>query len=457
MKKNFLITIFLIILSSILIFNNLGSFAIQDWDEARHAENALEILKTNNWIVTNYGGQEDLWNLKPPLGAWLIAISFKVFGTTAFALRFWSAMSGIGIIIVLYLFGLSIAGSMSGFVSSIVALLIPIFLMNHSIRSGDYDAIITFLIVLSFYLYHLYTKSKNTKLIISTSIILGLIFMIKGVIVIIPIFIIILHSLITSTLKKKDLLYSSISFCIVTIPWIILRLINGREFFVRMINYDVLNRSTIAIEGHNSNWYYYVEIIKDNLGITLLIVALISFSYLIYLSFKRNNFAILITLWISSFLIIFTIAKTRLYWYIMPIYPAIALAIGYLFDVIHRRLKINKNLLIIIFCIMTYIPYIEIFKDTNHILINHNQQEVVFFKEYLYNTHNLYISKDMEKQQGLFFILSSYIKGNVILYNNLDDVVLNTDDSIILFNREQSDRFSLIKENGGLFLLGYKN
>jgi 4-amino-4-deoxy-L-arabinose transferase-like glycosyltransferase len=56
----FIIT--LISLISLFIIFNHGFPTFLDWDESRHGENALEILKTNDWIVLKYGGQPDLYN-----------------------------------------------------------------------------------------------------------------------------------------------------------------------------------------------------------------------------------------------------------------------------------------------------------------------------------------------------------------------------------------------------------
>jgi len=127
MKKNLLIEygiiILLLLISAGVIFNNLGSSNFFDWDESRHGENSLEILKTNDWIVLKYGGQPDFYNVKPPLGAWLIAFSFSIFGVDEFALRFWSAIFGVGTILLVYLFGSEIENKCMGLYPAISLLI----------------------------------------------------------------------------------------------------------------------------------------------------------------------------------------------------------------------------------------------------------------------------------------------------------------------------------------------
>lgn len=76
-----------------IAFGNLGVWHIEDYDEARHGVNAYEMIKNNDYLVHTYQGAPDLWNTKPPMSFWLIALSYRIFGYNAFALRFFSALA----------------------------------------------------------------------------------------------------------------------------------------------------------------------------------------------------------------------------------------------------------------------------------------------------------------------------------------------------------------------------
>jgi len=52
---------------------------------------------------------------------------------------------------------------------------------------------------------------------------------------------------------------------------------------------------------------------------------------------KRSNADTLIVLWMSIVLIFFTLVQTRIYWYILPAYPAFAIAIGSLLYQIFKK------------------------------------------------------------------------------------------------------------------------
>ena len=83
-----------------ILFHNLGNNAIADWDEARHGINAYEMLRSNNWIISTYQYEPDLWNLKPPFSYYLIALSYQLFGFSAFSLRIYSVISLILVFII---------------------------------------------------------------------------------------------------------------------------------------------------------------------------------------------------------------------------------------------------------------------------------------------------------------------------------------------------------------------
>jgi 4-amino-4-deoxy-L-arabinose transferase-like glycosyltransferase len=54
---------------------------------------------------------------------------------------------------------------------------------------------------------------------------------------------------------------------------------------------------------------------------------------------KRLKEDTLILVWLSIVLLVFTFAQTKLYWYILPAFPAFALAIGNLLYQISKKIS----------------------------------------------------------------------------------------------------------------------
>ncbi len=88
-------------------------------DALAFVEIAREMLTNHHWVTPTLNNVVQLDY--PPLFYWLTALSFKVFGYTLFAARFWPAIFGIIGAITLYLFGCWFAGRRMGWLCALVA------------------------------------------------------------------------------------------------------------------------------------------------------------------------------------------------------------------------------------------------------------------------------------------------------------------------------------------------
>lgn len=460
MKKKVLIEygiiIFLLIISAGVIFNNLGYSTFFDWDESRHGENSLEILKTNDWIVLNYGGQPDFYNLKPPLGAWLIAFSFSIFGVDEFALRFWSAIFGVGTILLVYLFGSEIKNKCMGIYSAIFLLTIGGFIGYHGARTGDYDVMVTFFITLSLYFFYLSQIREKKIFLIGASISMALAVMVKGVIGLFPAMIILIFLFFFRSLRKTILTretgYAIFSFSILVFPWFIYRFFKGKDFFSILIGYDLLKRIGEPIEGHVGDWSFYFLVLNQMFGKILFILILVIFVYSIILMSQKNRPVSFLVIWISLVMLIFTVAKTKIFWYIIPLYPAISLLIGYHINNLQQHFKIEKTKFMGMFLIVMIIPFFSILTITQSVVVEPYQMSIKDLKPELSKYNVVYIHSDENRQSG-FLYLNSYVKKNVNVYNDIKNISANSGDGIITFNSERynylanSKDYELVKSN----------
>jgi len=90
----------LILLASALFFLGLGATGLFDADEPAYAGAAREMLERGDWVTPYFNGQPRFD--KPILFYWLILLSYRVFGITEFAVRFWSALAGVGLVVLLW-------------------------------------------------------------------------------------------------------------------------------------------------------------------------------------------------------------------------------------------------------------------------------------------------------------------------------------------------------------------
>ena len=97
-----LLLLALLALSGLLFFLGLGDLGLTDRDEGRNAEAGREMFESGDRLTPTFNG--DLRVTKPVFIYWLMDQSYHVFGVNEFAARFPSALFGVGLILIHYLF-----------------------------------------------------------------------------------------------------------------------------------------------------------------------------------------------------------------------------------------------------------------------------------------------------------------------------------------------------------------
>ena len=90
----------LLLLSFVTFGIGLGRQAITEADEAYYAEAAREMVVSGDWLTPHFN-YEDRWQ-KPVLYYWLTALVYLVTGPGEGAARLWSAISGIGLVLLVW-------------------------------------------------------------------------------------------------------------------------------------------------------------------------------------------------------------------------------------------------------------------------------------------------------------------------------------------------------------------
>ena len=88
----------LVVISSATFLLGVGRPAITDSDEGFYAEAAREMVEERDWLTPHFN-YEDRWE-KPVLYYWLTAAAFVATGAGESAARWWSALSGVGLVLL---------------------------------------------------------------------------------------------------------------------------------------------------------------------------------------------------------------------------------------------------------------------------------------------------------------------------------------------------------------------
>lgn len=276
MSKSKLIIIIIIILAAGLRFYKLGTNPPSlDWDETAHGYNAYSILKTGK---DEYGYKFPLYfrsfdDYKPPLYTYLVVPSVAVFGLNDFAVRFPSALLGVGSVLFTYLFVLELLRKKE--IANLSALFLAISPWHLQFSRVAFETNSTiFFTLLGSWAFLKAIKSKKTKLMFFmsiSSIAFGLnLFMYHNSRVFIPLFAVGLMLLFRNKLlnSKKYLLVPAIIaiiFSIVLIP--IVTSISGQLRFEGTTIFSdkaPLDKSSQKIEYDKNQGLYPIGAIIHN-------------------------------------------------------------------------------------------------------------------------------------------------------------------------------------------------
>ncbi len=164
----------------LLAFLCLGQHPISPWDEARMGVNAIEMLQNGDWVNLHYFGQPDTWQVKPPFMAWLVALSFKIFGFNELALRIPSALA---IVTAFFFIFKIITLYRSEFFAGCTLLLLASvngLIGWHVGRTGDFDAMLVCCLTGGTYFFLRYFDFGQKKAVYGWGLLWGLAFLVKG-------------------------------------------------------------------------------------------------------------------------------------------------------------------------------------------------------------------------------------------------------------------------------------
>lgn len=148
-----------LLLAAVFLLFDAHPMPILLWDESRNIVNALEMDRSGYSLVTTYQGQADLWNTKPPLMIWLMVASVRIFGASEWALRLPGMLAFAGTLAIVMVFVRRVSGSIWTAALAVALLVIsPAALGEHGARTADYESLLTFFVtgylVLLFFALH---------------------------------------------------------------------------------------------------------------------------------------------------------------------------------------------------------------------------------------------------------------------------------------------------------------
>ena len=327
------ILILLLLVGYALFFYKVGDRDLWAPDEDEYAQMSREMIRFNNWAFPTVNGQP--WAIKPVLYNWLIALVSLPWGDVdEFRARIFSSLAALGTFLATFYFGWRAFSPLAGLLSAAVLGTSVLFLQYA--RWSQTNMLSTFFMMFAVFLFYRgYTdplKRTFSYLLMYASIGLGVLTM-GPVNLIMPGMVIFFYLIVMKDfrhIRQLRLGWGILIFIAITMPWYVLVSLNEGYGF------DLLIRTNISryfdTWTHAQPFYYYLKDLPWAFAPGSLFLPgalMLAFSKRTQDDRPALNFLLV---WVISLFLFFSFSQAKRPQYILAIYPAFALLVGYLGD-----------------------------------------------------------------------------------------------------------------------------
>jgi len=334
-----------ILIFSIIFFINLGSGVLWAADEQTYSQWAFHMVKSGDYLTPWGNGGLLLWIGKPPLNMWLMALSYQFLGVNNFTSRVSSAVFGSLTLILVFYFGKKLYNSYVGFLS---ALILGTFTTFYEFaRRAMTDVPFVFFIMASICFFVLSDKKENSnKYAALSGLFFGLALMTKQLQALLVPLIVFVYLLATRRsirfLWTKRFTFLWGVALLIFSPWLMYMMASfGSQFWQSTFTFNVFSRTVTPVEGHVGSYLYYFTNFASNENLAYVILLPFAVALCLFNSaVKHLKEDTLILVWIIVVLAVVTFVQTKLYYYILPAFPAFSIAISSLLYQIAKKMQL---------------------------------------------------------------------------------------------------------------------
>ncbi|HSR68186.1 MAG TPA: glycosyltransferase family 39 protein [Acidobacteriota bacterium] len=322
------------------LFFQLGSTAFMGADEPRYARIAQEMEESGDWITPRL--EDHPWLEKPPFLYWTAAASYSLLGVSETAARLPNALLGALAALALLLMGSFVAGPRAGLFSLLILATSPLFVGLS--RSASMDAPLTAAFTWACVLGFLAGEdglSPRLRLLCSalSGLSLGAAVLAKGPVALVLFGAVFGFYFLWLQRLSWSLLQAALAaavFLLSALPWYLwVWQANGYDFLITFWINHHLARFISDIHHHSEPFWYYLVVLLFGF-----------FPWFFYLGpalaglWKRRKelrgrggrAEVFLWIWALLPFLFFSASASKLGGYILPIFPALSLLVGLLWD-----------------------------------------------------------------------------------------------------------------------------
>lgn len=338
----------LALLSAGILFSGLNA-SLRDWDEAVYAQVARENLLHYDWYNLYWNDQP--WIDKPPLILWLTRIMYELFDVGEWQARAVSAFTGFILVMIIAWWGWRSVSPDTGILAGLILLGTPHFVSIA--KMGQLDVPVALFITAALYFFY-FSPGKNRYFVIS-GICTGLAILTKWTVGLFSPLVqacLFLFPEYRRALKNKWWWIGGGVTALVCCSWIIQQYCTyGTTFLEHFFGVKMVTSVTTAIAGHEGGLLFYAAqmLHKARPWCYLFLPAVL---FLGYRAKTGDSLSRFLVVWCGIIFVLFSAATTKLHWYIMPLYPPLALATAYCSMMIVKKVRFRKLILVAAFVII---------------------------------------------------------------------------------------------------------
>ena len=333
MKKNTPIYLLIVICLLRLLF--LGNHDLVDPTETRYAYIGLHMFSTGDWLTPMLPQAEGIipYLGKPPLHFWLSALSYTIFGPSAWSARIPSFIDFLLILSAIYFFCIKFISKESAISSMLVAVSAGLlfFLAGASVT----DTTLTSTVTLAIYFLYEALENNTKKSFYIAAIFSALAFLTKGpigiVLIALPFFLFMCVKKDFTNIKKIPFIPCILIFSVITLPWFILSEIKNPGFIKYFIWNENIGRYLFKdygdkygsghIHTRGSSWWM---LLLGFLPWTLFVLRAV-FHKGFLSAILADNRKLFIWCWAISTPLFFTFVRQLHAMYLLPAIPAFSI------------------------------------------------------------------------------------------------------------------------------------
>jgi 4-amino-4-deoxy-L-arabinose transferase len=293
-------------------------------DETRYAEIGREIVETGDWIVPRLNGLR--YFEKPMLGHWLNALSIKLIGENAFAIRLPSALSVGLTALILFFVVRHFTGSTpaAAIAASVFLTCLEIFAVGtFCVLDSIFSMFVTASMVALFIAFIEANPTKRTIFLVGAGFACGLAFLTKGFLAfVLPAIVFVPLAIWQNQLKKLlRIFWLPVTIAVLTaLPWAIMVHLKEPDFWHYFFWVEHIDRFISPQGGQHPYplWFFVPVVLIGTLPWTIQLGEVIFKQHKHFLNNPLLRFSIC---WFLFPFLFFSICRGKLVTYILPCFP----------------------------------------------------------------------------------------------------------------------------------------